>query len=66
MCIRDRSKIGDDEKDLKIKIEKFKGDEANHKNTAYESGATKSGLYSIMDKIIRTGSKIAITISEKI
>ena len=59
-------KIGDDEKDLKAKIEKFKGDEVNHKNTAYESGATKSGLYSIMDKIIRTGSKIAITISEKI
>ena len=60
------SKIGDDEKDLKTKIEKFKGDEVNHKNIAYESGATKSGLYSIMDKIIRTGSKIAITISEKI
>ncbi len=60
------SKIGEDEKNLKIKIEKFKGDEVNHKNIAYESGATKNGLYSIMDKIIRTGSKIAITISEKI
>jgi len=60
------SKIGDDEKDLKKKIEKFKGDEVDHKNTAYESGATKSGLYSIMDKIIRTGSKVAIKISEKI
>ena len=60
------NKIGEDEKDLKIKIEKFKGDEVNHKNIAYESGATKNGLYSIMDKIIRTGSKIAITISEKI
>ena len=60
------SKIGDDEKDLKTKIEKFKGDEVNHKNIAYESGATKNGLYSIMDKIIKTGSKIAISISEKI
>ena len=59
-------KIGEDEKDLKTKIKKFKGDEINHKNTAYESGATKNGLYSIMDKIIKTGSKIAITISEKI
>ena len=59
-------KIGDDEKDLKIKIEKFKGDEVNHKNIAYESGASKGGLYSIMDKIIKTGSKIAISISEKI
>ncbi len=59
-------KIGEDEKDLKTKIEKFKRDEINHKNTAYESGASRTGIYSIMDKIIRTGSKIAITISEKI
>ena len=59
-------KIGDDEKDLKEKIEKFKADEVEHKNMAYESGATNKGLYSIMDKAIRTGSIIAITISEKI
>ena len=59
-------KIGDDEKDLKNKIEKFKGDEVNHKNIAYETGASKTGIYSVMDKVIKTGSKIAITISEKI
>ena len=59
-------KLGNDEKDLKKKIEKFKGDEVHHKNIAYEAGATNKGLYSIMDKIIRTGSRIAITISEKI
>ena len=59
-------KLGNDEKDLKKKIEKFKEDEINHKNIAYEYGATTKGLYSIMDKVIRTGSRIAITISEKI
>ena len=59
-------KLGNDEKDLKKKIEKFRHDEVKHKNLAYESGATNKGLYSIMDKIIRTGSRIAITISEKI
>jgi len=59
-------KLGDDEKDLKYKIEKFKSDESDHKNTAYESGATNKGFYSIMDKIIKTSSRIAITISEKI
>ena len=58
--------LGNDEKDLREKIEKFRGDEINHKNIAYESGATNKGAYSLMDKIIRTGSKIAITISEKI
>ena len=59
-------KLGNDEKDLKKKIEKFKEDEISHKNTAYNSGAINKGFYSIMDKIIRTGSRIAITISEKI
>ena len=59
-------KLGEDEKDLKQKIEKFKVDETNHKNIAYDSGATNKGIYSIMDKVIQTGSKIAITISEKI
>ena len=59
-------KLGNDEKDLKKKIEKFKEDEINHKNIAYEHGATNKGHYYIMDKVIRTGSRIAITISEKI
>jgi len=55
-----------DEKNLKKKIIKFREDELHHKDIAYESGATKEGLYSIFDKIIKTGSKIAINISEKI
>jgi len=59
-------KLGNDEMNLKAKIEKFKNDEVNHKNIAYDSGATNEGLYSVMDKIIKTGSRIAITISEKI
>ena len=59
-------KIGNDEIELKGKIEKFKSDEVHHKNIAYDSGASNKGIYFIMDKIIKTGSKIAITISEKI
>ena len=59
-------KLGNDEKDLKEKIEKFKEDEVEHKNIAYKTGATNKGLYSIMDKVIKTSSRIAITISEKI
>ena len=51
---------------LKKKIIKFREDELNHKDIAYKKGATKEGPYSILDKIIKTGSKIAINISEKI
>ena len=60
------NKIGDDEKKLKRKIIKFRNDELQHKNIAYEKGATKKGAYLLMDKLIKTGSKIAISISEKI
>tara|TARA_S200000501_G_scaffold333986_1_gene337727 strand:- start:348 stop:881 length:534 start_codon:yes stop_codon:yes gene_type:complete len=55
-----------DEKKLKNKIIKFRDDEIDHKDIAYEEGATKRGPYSILDKIIKTGSKFAIRISEKI
>tara|TARA_Y100000992_G_C21263561_1_gene492667 strand:- start:910 stop:1443 length:534 start_codon:yes stop_codon:yes gene_type:complete len=60
------NQLGDDEKNLKKKITKFREDELHHRDVAYEEGATKKGIYSIMDKVIKTGSKIAIRISEKI
>ena len=60
------NQISSDEKNLKKKIKKFRDDEIHHKNIAYDNGASKEGLYSILDKIIKTGSKVAITISEKI
>ena len=60
------NQIKDDEKELRDKIIKFREDELHHKDIAYEKGASKEGFYSILDKVIKTGSKIAINISEKI
>ena len=60
------NQLESDEKKLKEKIKKFRLDELHHKNIAYEKGATKKGLYKVLDKIIKTGSKIAINVSEKI
>ena len=57
--------LGDDEKELKEKIKKFRQDELDHKDFAYDQGATKKGIYSILDKVIKTSSRIAIAISEK-
>jgi ubiquinone biosynthesis monooxygenase Coq7 len=59
-------KLEDDEKELKEKIMKFRDDELHHKDIAYDNGATKEGLFGVLDKIIKTSSKIAITISQKI
>ena len=58
--------IESDEKELKKKIIKFREDELHHKDIAYEKGASKEGIYSIFDKIVKTSSKIAIRVSEKI
>ena len=58
--------LKNDEKKLKEKIIKFREDELHHKDIAYDNGATKEGLFGVLDKIIKTSSKIAITISQKI
>ncbi len=60
------NQLESDEKKLKENIIKFREDELHHKNIAYDEGATKKGAYFILDKIIKTGSKIAINLSEKI
>jgi len=60
------NELDSEEKVLKKKIKKFRDDELHHRDIAYEQGASKKGLYSILDKIIKTGSKVAISISEKI
>ena len=60
------NQLEDDEKILSDNITRFREDELHHKDIAYENGATKKGLYSLLDKVIKTGSKIAINISEKI
>ena len=60
------NQLASDEKDLKEKIKKFREDEMHHRDIAYEKGANKKGIYFFLDKAIKTGSKIAISISEKI
>ena len=60
------NQLDNSEKNLKKKITKFRQDEIDHKDIAYDEGATKKGPYLLLDKIIKTGSKIAINISEKI
>tara|TARA_Y100000022_G_C12986221_1_gene255869 strand:+ start:25 stop:555 length:531 start_codon:yes stop_codon:yes gene_type:complete len=60
------NQLGPEENNLKKKITKFRQDELDHKDIAYEKGASKKGFYSIIDKIIKTSSKIAIRISEKV
>ena len=45
---------------------KFRNDELDHKDIAYEGGAAKDGLYGLLDKAIKASSYAAIKISKKI
>ena len=54
------------EKELLSKVKKFRQDELDHRDIAYEEGANKDGPYGILDAIIKIGSKAAIEISKKI
>ena len=60
------NQLGPEEEELKKKITKFRQDELDHKEIAYDNGATKEGLFGVLDKLIKTSSRIAIKISEKI
>ena len=55
-----------EEKDLLKKIKKFRQDELEHRDIAYEEGATKEGPFFFLDAIIKAGSRIAIEVAKKI
>ena len=52
--------------DLRATIEKFRADEAAHRDTAMEIGAEETPGYEVMSKLIRFGCRVAIRASEKI
>jgi len=54
------------EKELLKKVKKFRQDELDHRDIAYEEGANKDGPYGLLDAFIKIGSKAAIEISKKI
>ena len=53
-------KLGKDEEELKKKIMKFRQDELDHKDIAYDNGATKKGLFGVLDKVIKTSSRLSL------
>ena len=52
--------------DLRATIEKFRADEAAHRDTAMENGAEETPGYEVMSTLIRFGCRVAIRASEKI
>ena len=58
--------LGDDHKDLKKTISKFRDDELEHHDIGIEHDAENAPGYKIMSMVIELGCKTAIAISKKI
>ena len=58
--------LGDDHRDLKKTISKFRDDELEHHDIGIEHDAESAPGYKIMSKVIELGCKTAIAISKKI
>lgn len=57
--------LGDDEKELKEKIIKFREEELEHRDIGYEHDATQAPAYSLLYHAIKKGSKLAIWLSTR-
>jgi ubiquinone biosynthesis monooxygenase Coq7 len=55
-----------EEKSLKDTFSKFRDDELEHKDKAEKMGSTNSGVYYVLDTIIKGTSKLAIEVSKRI
>lgn len=58
--------LGEDEAPLRQTIERFRADEIAHRDEALAHGATEAPAYPVLSKAIKTGSRLAIWLSERI
>jgi ubiquinone biosynthesis monooxygenase Coq7 len=58
--------LGEDEAPLKAKIEKFRGEELEHRAIGLERGAEQAPAYPLLTGAIKAGSRLAIWLAERI
>jgi ubiquinone biosynthesis monooxygenase Coq7 len=58
--------MGKDEKDLKDTCKKFRLDELEHRDTGLEYGAEQAPGYEALSALVKTGSRMAIWLSERV
>jgi 3-demethoxyubiquinol 3-hydroxylase len=57
--------LGDTEPKLKETFEKFRQEELEHRDIGYTHGAEQAPAYGLISSAIKTGSKLAIWVSER-
>ena len=58
--------MGNDEKDLKDTCERFRREELEHRDTGLEYGAEQAPGYEVLSALVKTGSRMAIWLSERV
>ena len=58
--------LGDDEKELRDVIEKYRADEVAHRDTAISHGAREAPGHALLTAAIKAGSRMAIWLSERV
>jgi ubiquinone biosynthesis monooxygenase Coq7 len=59
------AQLGDDEAELRSSIEKFRGEEVEHHDTAVEEGGRDVAGYPLLSSAVKLGSRLAIWLSER-
>ena len=60
------AQLTEDESQLKEIIDRFRGEELEHRDTAIEYGGETTLGYPVLRRAIRAGSKLAIWLSERL
>lgn len=58
--------LGDDESELKGKIEQFRAEELEHRDIGIEHEAERAPAYRLLSAVIKAGCKVAIRVSERV
>ncbi|HYD32225.1 MAG TPA: demethoxyubiquinone hydroxylase family protein [Azospirillaceae bacterium] len=61
-----RDQLGQDETELRDKIEQFRMEEIEHRDIGLEHGAEQAPGYPLLSAAIKTGSRLAIWLAERI
>lgn len=60
------AKLGDDEASLRDTIERFRAEELEHRDIGYENGAERAPGYPVLHGAIKSGTRLAIWLSERV
>jgi ubiquinone biosynthesis monooxygenase Coq7 len=60
------SVLGDDERQLREICERYRADELEHRDTGLAHGAEQAPAYRLLTSVVKTGSRAAIWLSERI